>query len=140
MAQNRNISNLPKFRNRSRNFSQIRNSEIRNSSRNAEIKYVNLAGIMHLIPAGIIEFPKMEIDITQDSIFVPTKIDFCGTAIAKYRNDRRIVLTGITIFGWNYEFGRNYELISEKFRISDSEFRISDFCQINFGAILKIYT
>jgi hypothetical protein len=44
-----------------RNSSQIRNSEIRNSSRNAEIKYVNSAGIMHLIPAGIIEFPKKEI-------------------------------------------------------------------------------
>ncbi|POG75385.1 hypothetical protein GLOIN_2v1475481 [Rhizophagus irregularis DAOM 181602=DAOM 197198] len=47
------------------------------------------------------------------------------------------VLTGITIFGWNYEFGQNYELISEKFQISDSKFRISDFCQINFGAILR---
>ncbi|PKC59599.1 hypothetical protein RhiirA1_469207 [Rhizophagus irregularis] len=30
----------------------------------------------------------MEIDVTQDSMFVLTKIDFCGTAIAKYRNDR----------------------------------------------------
>ena len=53
---------------------------------------------MHLIPAGIIEFPKMEIDITQDSIFVLTKIDFCGTAIAKYRNDQRIR------FDRNYDF------------------------------------
>ena len=53
---------------------------------------------MHLIPAGIIKFPKMEIDVTQDSIFVPAKIDFCGTAIAKYRNDRRIR------FDRNYDF------------------------------------
>ncbi|PKK59748.1 hypothetical protein RhiirC2_794377 [Rhizophagus irregularis] len=75
-----------------------------------KLKYFRFAEIpkpiMHLILAGIIEFPKIEIDVIQDSI-----IDFSGTAIAKYRN--------------------------EKFQISDSEFQILDFCQINFGAILK---
>jgi hypothetical protein len=53
---------------------------------------------MHLIPAGIIEFPKKEMYVTQDSRFVPTKIDFCGTAIAQNGNDRHIR------FGWNYDF------------------------------------
>ena len=52
---------------------------------------------MHLIPAGIIQFPKKEIKVTQYSKFVPTKIDFCGTAIAQNGNDRHSSLAGITV-------------------------------------------
>jgi hypothetical protein len=54
---------------------------------------------MHLIPAGIIKFPKKEIYITQDSRFVPTKIDFCGMAIAQKEMIYTPVLAGIMIFG-----------------------------------------
>lgn len=50
---------------------------------------------MHLTLAKIIEFPKKEIWVTQNSKFVPMKIDFCGMAIAKKGNDRHIR------FGWS---------------------------------------
>jgi hypothetical protein len=50
---------------------------------------------MRLIPAEIIKFPKMEIYVIRYSRSVLTKIDFCGTAIAKNGNDLRIR------FGWN---------------------------------------
>ena len=50
---------------------------------------------MYLTLAGIIEFPKKEMYVTQNSKLVPTKIDFCGTAIAKKGNDRHIR------FGWS---------------------------------------
>ncbi|PKK62684.1 hypothetical protein RhiirC2_870071 [Rhizophagus irregularis] len=48
-----------------------------------------------LTPAGIMDFPKKEIKVTQNAKVVPIKIDFCGTAIAKYGNDRHIR------FGWS---------------------------------------
>ena len=38
---------------------------------------------MHLILAEINKYPKKESDVTQNSSVVPTKINFCGTAIAK---------------------------------------------------------
>ncbi|PKK41635.1 hypothetical protein RhiirC2_804751 [Rhizophagus irregularis] len=47
------------------------------------------------IPKSEIPAEMLKLNI---SIFVPTKIDFCGMAIAKYRNDRRIR------FDWNYDF------------------------------------
>ena len=43
---------------------------------------------MHLILAEINKYPKKESDVTQNSSVVPTKINFCGTAIAKKGNDR----------------------------------------------------
>jgi hypothetical protein len=38
---------------------------------------------MHLILAEINKYPKKESVVTQNSSVVPTKINFCGTAIAK---------------------------------------------------------
>jgi hypothetical protein len=51
---------------------------------------------MHLISAGIINFPKKESEVTQDSSVVPTKINFCGTAIAQKGK--------ICISVWNDDF------------------------------------
>jgi hypothetical protein len=62
---------------------------------------------MHLIPAGIIEFPKKEIYVTQDSRFVPTKIDFLWNAIAQKGNDRHMMNLIKKLFF--IRFGRNYD-------------------------------
>jgi hypothetical protein len=85
------------------NSSQIRNSKIWNSSQNAKIKFVN--------SAGIIEFPKKEIHVTQNSKIVPTKIDFVEWQSPKMEIINTSVLAGIMIFGWNCGFNWNSGLI-----------------------------
>jgi len=54
---------------------------------------------MHLILAEINKYPKKESDVTQNSSVVPTKINFCGTAIAKKGKICISVLAGMMIFG-----------------------------------------
>ena len=54
---------------------------------------------MNLVSAGIIKFPKKENDVTQDSSAVPTKINFCGMAIAQKEKILIFVLAGMMIFG-----------------------------------------
>ena len=80
----------------------------------------------------------MEIYVTQDAKPVPTKIDFCGTGIAKNGNDRHnrfhvmhfYWLIKFRHFGLNFGFRpelRISALISASRNISDFGFGISDF-------------
>jgi hypothetical protein len=61
--------------------------------------------------------PKKESEVTQDSSVVPTKINFCGMAIAQ--KGRSAYPFGMIIFGRNYKFGQNSESILTKFQILD---------------------
>jgi hypothetical protein len=53
---------------------------------------------MRLILAEINKYPKKESDVTQNSSVVPTKINFCGTAIAKKGKIYISVLAEMMIF------------------------------------------